>query len=114
MLNLKNLSYRAWGEDFQLDLSLELYAENKEPAVTAATTEGEPFATITVNVPDTPHGCVAVRDDYPFYPQLLERAGVIEDLLVVDRFESGFITVSCYTLTEDAAAVFRGMGAANV
>jgi len=85
MLNLKNLSYRAWGEDFQLDLSLELYAENKEPAVTAATTEGEPFATITVNVPDTPHGCVAVRDDYPFYPQLLERAGVIEDLLVVDH-----------------------------
>ena len=57
---------------------------------------------------------MAVRDDYPFYPQLLERAGVIEDLSVVDRFESGFITVSCYMLSEDAAAVFRSMGAANV
>lgn len=114
MLNLKNLPYRAWGEDFRLDLSLNLYAENKEPAVTATTTVGEPFDTITVNVPDVPYGCVAVRDDYPFYPQLLERAGVIEDLSVVDCFESGFITVSCYTLTEAAAAVFRGMGAANV
>lgn len=114
MLNLKNLPYRAWGEDFHLDLSLNLYAENQEPAVTATTTDGEPFDTITVNVPDVPHGCVAVRDDYPFYPQLLERAGVIEDLSVVDQLESGFITVSCYTLTEDAAAVFRGMGANNI
>lgn len=41
MLNLKNLPYRAWGEDFHLDLSLNLYAENKEPAVTATTTVGE-------------------------------------------------------------------------
>lgn len=114
MLNLKNLPYRAWGEDFRLDLSLSLYAENREPAVTATTVAGEQFDTITVNVPDVPYGCVAVRDDYPFYPQLLELAGVIEDLSVVDRFESGFITVSCYTLSEAAAAVFRGMGANNI
>lgn len=114
MLDLKDRPYRAYGEDFRLDLSLNLYAENQEPAVTATTTDGEPFDTITVNVPDVPHGCVAVRDDYPFYPQLLERAGVIEDLSVVDRFESNFITVSCYMLSEAASAVFRGMGAANV
>lgn len=114
MLDLKNLPYHAWGEDFRLDLSLNLYAENKGSAVTANTTEGEPFATLTVNVPNIPNGCVAVRDDYPFYPQLLEQAGVIEDLSVVDRFESNFITVSCYMLSEAASAVFRGMGAANV
>lgn len=114
MLDLKDRPYRAYGEDFRLDLSLNLYAENKVTAVTANTTEGEPFATLTINVPNIPCGCVAVRDDYPFYPQLLEQAGVIEDLSVVERLESGFITVSCYALTEDAAAVFRGMGATNV
>jgi hypothetical protein len=82
---------------------------NGQTAIELETTDGEPWLTATVAVPQTiPAGCVAVKDwsESEGIPDVLTDGGLIEGG-PVQHVRSGFVDVPVYRLTAAALAAIQ-------
>lgn len=107
-MNLMNQQYTPYsGTDGDYSLNLNIYVEpngdTKIPMVDAYNSvDGEFFGNLTINHKNIPDGCVGVPCEYPYYPQLLQTAGVIEYQHPIDSIIDDGVVIDCYELTHDA------------
>lgn len=107
-MNLTNQQYTPYSDKgIKYSLNLNIYVEPnghmKTPMVDAYNSvDGEFFGNLTINHKNIPDGCVGVPHEYPYYPQLLQNAGVIEYQHPIDSIVDGGVVIDCYELTTDA------------
>lgn len=99
-MNLTGVTLEKYGETYNLDLEFSAYRTGNLAVVSWC--EGEPYDTLTVNVPDIPEGCLAVSDMEPEYVIILHDAGIISSTSPVGQVGSGFIMISFYQMSDDA------------
>jgi hypothetical protein len=83
--------------------------QNGQTAIELETTDGEPWLTATVAVPQTiPTGCVAVKgwSENEGIPEVLTQGGLIEGG-PVQHVRSGFVDIPVYRLTAAALAAIQ-------
>jgi hypothetical protein len=83
--------------------------QNGQTAIKLETTEGEPWLSATVAVPQAiPAGCVGIKDwsENEGVPDVLTDGGLIEGE-PVQHVRSGFVTIPVYRLTPAALAEIR-------
>lgn len=101
-MNLPGITLEKYNDVCSLDLDVKVYYDGT-PAV-VSWCEGEPYDTLTVNVPDIPDRCLAVSSDMnPEYASVLHDAGIICSTSPVGWTTSGFTTISFYRMSDEAS-----------